>query len=101
VDSFHPTQGLKHKLLAYKAYLEIRPQIAKQMVLVQYVTPPFSVGGCRVTGQGDYFLENVKMLKELREQIYALIDEIKAEFGECIILQEENPELEKRLALWS
>ena len=38
----------------------------------------------------------------MRKKVFQIRDEIHREFGtQCLLLQESNPPLEKRLALWS
>ena len=44
----------------------------------------------------------VSTLRDLRSQILKIVEEIHQNFGrECLIFEESNPSLEKRLALWS
>jgi hypothetical protein len=39
---------------------------------------------------------------KMREKIWTIVNEIHASFGKgCLIYQESNPTLEKRLSLWS
>ena len=41
------------------------------------------------------------ILREMKVEIKAIIERINSNYGNVVILQEENPDLEKRLTLWS
>mmetsp|Transcript_40690 Transcript_40690/g.39293 ORF Transcript_40690/g.39293 Transcript_40690/m.39293 type:complete len:107 (+) Transcript_40690:1776-2096(+) len=42
------------------------------------------------------------MIENRRNEIKTIVEDLQTEFGTtCIVLQEDNPCLEKRLALWS
>jgi trehalose 6-phosphate synthase len=47
-------------------------------------------------------ISKVKIIANVRRDIKDIVDKIKRDFGQqAIILQEDNPSLEKRLAIWS
>lgn len=97
IDSYHPISGLKNKLLSYKLFLKQYPTYQNKIVLIQFVGSIVQAFDKAEDNQ-----RQVSQIQELRKQILEIRDDIHEEFGEhCLLFEESNPPLEKRLALWS
>lgn len=70
-------------------------------MLIQYVVP-LSCRGGRVDNYSEDIVNKIEIVRDMRIEIKELVSKIQSEFGmRSIIYQEDNPSLEKRLALWS
>ena len=97
IDTYHPISGLISKLVSYRNFLREHPHYVGRIVLIQFV-------GSIVQAFDDEedHNQNVNTIKTMRLQILAERDRIHQEFGpDCLIFEESNPPLEKRLTLWS
>lgn len=73
------------------------PNYRDRVVLVQFVG---SVVQAFDENHDNYC--QINDVRKMREQIHKIVNEIHASFGEnCLIYQEHNPPLEKRLSLWT
>jgi trehalose-6-phosphate synthase len=95
IDSLHPITGIKNKLLSYYQFLKKYGDTYKRkVVMIQYCLP--------ILDNNENILSHVKIIAHARKEIKEIVKKICQEFGpQCILLQEDNPPLEKRLALWS
>lgn len=93
-DSYHPISGLKNKLLSYQLFLQRYPSYQNRIVLIQFVTQEKQMY--------DKNTYDLNVIINTRKKIFQIQEEIHREFGpQCLIIQEQNPPLEKRLALWT
>jgi trehalose 6-phosphate synthase/phosphatase len=88
VDTLSHIAGLKEKFLSYQQFLRADPSHAKTCKLIQYLDP-VSIG-------------KMPHIKEYKEIIFTIKDEIVKEFGPQVISVKIEPLTEsKRLMLWS
>jgi trehalose-6-phosphate synthase len=85
IDTFHPISGLKNKLLAFLEFLRKYPSYRNKIILIQYVTPILCGGRFADKYEEDY-IEDICILKEMRNEVLDIISKIQEEFGQsCII----------------
>lgn len=102
IDTFHPISGVKNKLMAYIEFLRKYPGYRGRIMFIQYVTPILCCGGTTIDKYSEEIISEISTLKEFRDDIRVLVTQIQKEFGPTsIVYQEDNPCLEKRLALWT
>jgi len=97
IDTYHPISGLINKLKSYQLFLEKYPNYKDRIVFVQFVGSTVQAFDTHEDHEGQ-----VNHVKQMRENIWAVVNEIHNKFGKnCLIYQESNPPLEKRLSLWT
>lgn len=110
IDTFTHLSGFTNKLKGYQKFLQSYPSYRNKVVLIQFIPSIYchskieqvDKSESAQNNRDDYFTESIGTLKELRNQIIKTSQEIHQEFGtHCLILQEGNPPLAKRLAVWS
>lgn len=97
IDSYHPISGLVNKLRSYQLFLQRYPNYKDRVVFVQFVGSV--VQAFDKNQDNDAQVNNVM---QMREKIWTVVNDIHRSFGRnCLIYQESNPPLEKRLSLWT
>jgi trehalose-6-phosphate synthase len=97
IDTYHPISGLMTKLKSFRNFLRDYPQYVDRVVLIQFVGSIV-----QAFDNNEDHNENVNTIKKMRMEILEERDRIHKEFGtNCLIFEESNPPLEKRLALWT
>ena len=108
IDTFTPLSGFKTKLKGYQKFLQSYPNYRNKTVLIQFMPSIFcnsdiSKQKSNEPNSGDnYLTDSISIFKDLQTEIIKITEEIHKEFGpHCLILQEGNPPLAKRLAVWA
>lgn len=103
IDTFTPLSGFITKLKGYQRFLRTTPIYRNKIVLIQFIPSAYSIsdsGNCKTTDK--YMTDSIENLHVLMSEIKQITGEIHKEFGtHCLMLQEGNPPLAKRLAVWS
>lgn len=114
IDTFTHLSGFITKLKGYQKFLQTYPSYRNKIVLIQFIpsiycnsdisTPPEGTKKDAQESQqrDNYMTDSISTFKDLRNEIIQITQEVHKEFGtHCLILQEGNPPLAKRLAVWS
>eukprot|EP00347_Sterkiella_histriomuscorum_P002755 403366928 len=102
INSCHPISGVQNKLVAYAEFLRKYPNYKNKICLIQYSTPNISTYENKKDKTGDKFQGDIEILAGYREKTLEQVKAIQKEFGpQTLFYYEENPTLEKRLALWT
>lgn len=97
IDSYHPISGLKHKLQSYLLFLEKFPSYRNRIIFIQFVGSTVQAFDSNEDHQ-----KQVSSIKTMRDEIMKLVNEIQEKFGKsCLIFEESNPSIDKRLVLWT
>lgn len=75
IDTYHPTAGIKNKLLAYYQFLRDYPSYRHKVVLIQYVTPIICCSG-KTDTYHEELLDEIDILRKMRDDICEIVEQI-------------------------
>lgn len=106
IDTFSHLSGFVTKLKGFQKFMQTYPSFRNKIVLIQFIPSVYCNSNISKNESSQShtkdMTDSIASFKELKNDIVTIASEIHKEFGShCLILQEGNPPLAKRLAIWS